>query len=294
MKRTGLSALLLAAAAVTTVGCASQGHVDRLHLANRTADEQIIDLQANLEACQQEIEALRRTAGLPTPELVAQMEALAAERDAAKDALAEAEQRIIALTNSTATLPDNIMLPQDLDQALKQLAAQHPGIMAYDAARGMIKFRSDLTFSPGSDQVKSGAVGTLSQLAQVVRSPAAAGYEVRIVGHTDNVPISRVKAQHPTNWHLSVHRAIGVKDVLLKAGVAPVRMSVAGYGQFRPVVANGPKGAEGNRRVEIFLVRDEANTVAGAPAVAPIGRTPAGAGNAAAAVAQQENSARFK
>ena len=31
-------------------------------------------------------------------------------------------------------------------------------------------------------------------------------------------------------------------------------MSVAGYGEFRPVEPNGPRGSEANRRVEIFLV----------------------------------------
>ena len=291
MTRTGLTALLLAAAAVTTVGCASQGHVDRLTTANRTADEQIIDLRAKLEECNARYAALQQTVGLPTAEQVALNEALRAERDAARTALADAEAKIRELSTASIDIPD-ALLPRELDNALQQLAAQHPGIMSYDAARGMIKFRSDLTFSPGSDQVKSGAVGTLSQLAQVVRSPAAAGYEVRIVGHTDNVPISRVKAQHPTNWHLSVHRAIGVKDVLLKAGVAPIRMSVAGYGQFRPIAANGPKGSEANRRVEIFLVRNEANAVAGAPAAGPLGQAPAGPANAVAA--KQENPARFK
>jgi len=45
-----------------------------------------------------------------------------------------------------------------------------------------------------------------------------------------------------------------VKDVLQNAGVSPTRMSVAGYGEYRPIVPNGPGGAEANRRVEIFLV----------------------------------------
>jgi len=36
-------------------------------------------------------------------------------------------------------------------------------------------------------------------------------------------------------------------------GVAANRMQVAGYGEYRPVVANGANGAAANRRVEIFL-----------------------------------------
>ena len=38
----------------------------------------------------------------------------------------------------------------------------------YDAARGMVRFSSDLTFGSGSDQVKSEAVNAISQLAGVL------------------------------------------------------------------------------------------------------------------------------
>ena len=139
---------------------------------------------------------------------------------------------------------------------IEELAALNPELMTYDEARGMVRLRSDLTFGSGSDAVKSGAKDSLGKLANVLKSPAAQPYEVRIVGHTDNVRISRAatKAKHPTNWHLSVHRAISVKDVLGAAGVPSTRMSIAGYGEFQPIVPNTKKGAEGNRRVEIFLV----------------------------------------
>jgi hypothetical protein len=55
--------------------------------------------------------------------------------------------------------------------------------------------------------------------------------------------------------HLSAHRAIGVRDVLVKDGVGADRFMIAGYGEFRPVTANGNNGAAANRRVEIYLTR---------------------------------------
>ena len=54
--------------------------------------------------------------------------------------------------------------------------------------------------------------------------------------------------------HLSVHRAISVRKALAGAGVEPARIQVAGYGEFRPIVPNGPKGAAENRRVDLILV----------------------------------------
>ena len=42
----------------------------------------------------------------------------------------------------------------------------------------------------------------------------------------------------------------------LSKGVPADKMFVAGWGEFRPAVSNGPKGeAAGNRRVEIYLTR---------------------------------------
>jgi chemotaxis protein MotB len=121
----------------------------------------------------------------------------------------------------------------------------------------MIRFKSDMTFALGSTDVKPQAREALGRLAQVLNQGAATKYEARIVGHTDNVRISRpgTKQQHPTNWHLSVHRAIAVKDVLEDGGVASPRLQVAGYGEYHPIVPNPARGgAERNRRVEIYLV----------------------------------------
>jgi chemotaxis protein MotB len=130
--------------------------------------------------------------------------------------------------------------------------------MTYESQQGMVKFRSDLTFDLGSAEVKDEARASLKKLAGIIDSPMAGEYTACIVGHTDNVPISKpsTKAQHPTNWHLSVHRAIAVMEELQKAGVPSARMGVAGYGEYRPVAGNQARsGNAANRRVEIYIVK---------------------------------------
>lgn len=275
-----VSWLLLVVCILSLTGCKTP-EAERLRAMNRKSQEQIARLEQQLREKDEQIEAMRNAPGKQDPALLEKLNQALADRDRMKVALEDAERRIRDLGKLQAPA-----LPAELDQALVELAASNPELMEYDSKRGMIKFRSDFTFAPGSVEVKAAAAAGLAKLAQIVNMPVAGRYEVRIVGHTDNVPIQRVKAQHPTNWHLSVHRAIAVKDVLEKSGVSPARFNVAGYGEYWPVVPNGAKGAEANRRVEIFLVPGSGSASAGsaptplpasapAPKAAPAAENPA-------------------
>lgn len=233
-------------------GCVSQSRVDELESLYRRSQEQVENLKAQLEEAEARIAALQAASGTPTPELLAQLQQALAERDQARKALADAENALRNLGRMGVPI-----LEPELDAALQQLAASNPDLMTYIPEQGMVRFNADLTFPLGSTEVNSNARQALQRLASILESAVAQKYEVRIVGHTDTVPISRAdtRAKHPTNWHLSVHRAIAVKDVLASAGVPNVRMIVAGAGEYRPVVPNvGRGGAQANRRVEIYLV----------------------------------------
>jgi chemotaxis protein MotB len=147
-------------------------------------------------------------------------------------------------------------LPFELEQALDHLAESYPDVLSFDAAHGVLQFSSDFTFDLGSVELKPEAAATITTLADILNTLDAAPFELRLIGHTDNVPVEKpsTRRRHPTNVHLSVHRAISVRDVLVQAGVQPTRIQVAGYGEFRPIVPNGRKGAADNRRVELTLV----------------------------------------
>ncbi len=148
-------------------------------------------------------------------------------------------------------------LPEALDNALKRFADEHPSGVIYDSVRGTVRWKADLLFALGSDVVRESSMEALRGFSEIIKSPAAADFEVIVVGHTDNRPISRpkTKAKHPTNWHLSAHRAISVAHMLRKNGYSQERIGVMGYGEYRPVADNATeKGASQNRRVEIYLV----------------------------------------
>jgi chemotaxis protein MotB len=152
------------------------------------------------------------------------------------------------------------MLPPALDAALKEFAAQFPDMVTYDSKRGAVKWSSDTLFALASVVVRDSAKESLRQFADIISSPAATGFEAMIVGHTDNIPIKRSETMkmHPTNWHLSVHRAISVSNVLQGHGLDPTRVGILGFGEYRPVESNNTEsGRAKNRRVEVFIVRKE-------------------------------------
>lgn len=149
------------------------------------------------------------------------------------------------------------VLPAQLDSALKKFAQDNPDTVVYDERTGSVKWTADILFALGSDVVKDTAKASLTQFADIVRSTAAEGFDVLVVGHTDSTPISMpaTKAAHPTNWHLSAHRSISVARLMLTAGVPNNRVGVAGYSEYRPVADNSSTdGKSRNRRVEIYLV----------------------------------------
>jgi chemotaxis protein MotB len=78
-----------------------------------------------------------------------------------------------------------------------------------------------------------------------------------VEGHTDNVPIGPDLVHiFPTNWELSVARAVAVVRFLQeKGGIQPKRLSARGYSYYRPVAPNeSEEGRRQNRRIEIILI----------------------------------------
>jgi chemotaxis protein MotB len=121
-----------------------------------------------------------------------------------------------------------------------------------------VKFKSDLLFEKGSAIVASEATTAVKSLCSIMNSVQGLQFDIIVAGHTDDMPIRRAetKAKHPDNWHLSAHRAISVLNIMTANNVDPKRVSVRGFGQYRPIEDNAPdnKGNPQNRRVEIYIV----------------------------------------
>jgi chemotaxis protein MotB len=149
-------------------------------------------------------------------------------------------------------------LPVELSTQLEDFAKQRPDLVTYDANRGIVKFKSDLLFELGSDRVTASAAEAVKALCTILNSNEGKEFDIIVAGHTDDVRIAKAetRAQHPTNWHLSVHRALAVLQIMEDDNIAPTRLSARGFGEYRPLVENlpGKKGNPQNRRVEIYIV----------------------------------------
>lgn len=143
-------------------------------------------------------------------------------------------------------------LPGSLDARLSDFAGKHTERVIYDRGRGAISFANDRLFDPGSDVVKRDAIDAIAELATIAKRDDAQALDVIVVGHTDDSAINSeaTLAKHPSNWHLSVHRAIAVKNVLVGGGIDERRVGVMGYGPTRPAGSDRAT----NRRVEIYFV----------------------------------------
>jgi len=111
----------------------------------------------------------------------------------------------------------------------------------------------DVLFDSGKAKIRSEADDILNKISSVLNENVP-GLNIGIEGYTDNQPI-RFSGWR-SNWELSTARALSVLHYLVEEeGVSPERISVIGYGEYRPVASNDTKeGRQANRRVEIVIL----------------------------------------
>jgi chemotaxis protein MotB len=267
----GLS--VLSAAALT--GCVSTEKYNAQRLRADQLAEQLAAAQSTVSArtaesdlFKQQMERIRNSGDNQAALLVNQAATIADLQTQLNDLNARYKQ---ALDNVGKAGPT--ALPVPLTNELTTFAAQNPDMVDFDPNRGIVKFKSDVTFDPGSAVVKETARPAIDRLAGILNGPVASQYDLMVVGHTDRHPVGNpntIKAGHLDNWYLSAHRAIGVSKVLQKQGVRPSRIEIAGYADQRPVDPGQTKDADArNRRVEVLILPSTGH--GGTPAAQPTG-----------------------
>jgi chemotaxis protein MotB len=147
----------------------------------------------------------------------------------------------------------------ELQQALQELVDANLVAVRRHEFWLEVEVKTDILFASGVATLSDKASPALDALANtLVKYPNP----VRVEGHTDN---QRINTRfYPSNWELSAARAASVVHRFAKAGIAPARLSVIGFGEFRPAQDNATvAGRDANRRVVIVILAGE-----GAPAPA--------------------------
>jgi chemotaxis protein MotB len=128
----------------------------------------------------------------------------------------------------------------------------NPNISITKEERGVvISLKDNILFSPGEARLSTTAKKTLDQLALSLKPLTQ---PIRVEGHSDNTPIRT--AVYPSNWELSTARATEiVKYLVNRHKMSALRLSAAGYGEFKPVADNSTiEGKQKNRRVDIVIL----------------------------------------
>ena len=140
---------------------------------------------------------------------------------------------------------------RELEQKLSNQIAQHTVSIQMGRDGLVISLREAGFFDSGSAAPRPETQATLRQVAGTLgRSP----YDLRIEGHTDNIPIHN--DEFDSNWELSSARATRIARLVLELkAIAPERLSAAGYAEFHPVASNDSAGGRAeNRRVDLVVL----------------------------------------
>lgn len=156
-------------------------------------------------------------------------------------------------------------MQRELTQKLSNQVATHTVSIHMGRDGLVISLREAGFFASGSATPKPETLSTLRQIAATLsRTP----YDLRVEGHTDNVPIHTT--EFDSNWELSTARATRIARLLLDLKAIPAdRISAAGYGEFHPVTSNdSAEGRAENRRVDLVILPRARVDLADVPAPA--------------------------
>jgi len=142
----------------------------------------------------------------------------------------------------------------DLTALAERLNCQNDVSVAYTTQGLVMRLSDHALFDAGVADISPPAIPLLQKIGAIIAKTA---YEVRVEGHTDDIPIKTNR--YPSNWELSTARAVNVLKYIIDAFQIPSeRLSAAGFSEYQPIVANDSSmNRAKNRRVEIVFLNPE-------------------------------------
>ena len=221
------------------------GEIDRCGKMLKGRGKKLFDLQDELSKKQAEFEKkqaeFEKKSSLLNEALAKKEKELKDKQDLLKTSIARAE-RLEKQVKKLRKIFD------ELNEKLKALVSA--GKLKIQMVKGQLELQlpEKILFASGSSTVKSAGKKAITSVASILQTM---NHRWQVVGHTDSVGNARM------NWRLSARRATSVLFVMIKAGMPPAQMSLAGHGQYQPKAPNDTAENKSlNRRTEIVLVPD--------------------------------------
>ena len=278
MQKTKFMGILTAA--MLLAGCVSTGKYKALQKQNEDLEAQVGSLSKSAHSLESDLGSAKED----NQQLSASKSTLEKEKSELEQVKASLEAKTLQLTAKTAELEQ---AKADLTKRSDELAAQKAGLEADKAALlkasqdkeaqyqslvgdlkkevndGQLKitqYQNMLTvdvadkilFDSGKADLKADGKAVLKKVGAALTK---SDKYIRVVGHTDNVPLS-ANAAYASNWELSAARAtVVVRFLQDQAKLDPKRLVAGGRGEYAPVAPNdSPANRQKNRRIEITLL----------------------------------------
>ena len=161
------------------------------------------------------------------------------------------------LPGSADMVDSNDQLAQifaELEELSGRLKKENDITLAYSSKGLVMRLTDRALLEVGVAAISPQAFPLLGKVGEII---ARTDFEVRIEGHSDDLPIKT--AQFPSNWELSTARAVNVLRYFIETGtISSQRLSAVGFGEFQPVVPNDSiEHRAQNRRVEIIFLNSD-------------------------------------
>ncbi len=143
---------------------------------------------------------------------------------------------------------------QRIRSALKDEIVNGSVAVDTEGVKIIIRILEKASFDSGSAEVRPSFTPVLQKIGAMIDDNSG---EIKVSGHTDDVPIAASNTEFRSNWDLSSSRAVSVTHELLKTATAePGRFTVTGHADTRPRADNlTPENRARNRRVDISIIR---------------------------------------
>ena len=237
----------------------------RLNSELGTVRGQITDLEQKFASgsasSQEEIAKLQKQA--------AELEANAARIAKEREQLREEQARLAATLDQERTAKEEeikrlTQTQEELSKSLQDEISKGNITIQQVRDRLTINMVDRVLFDSGQAQVKPAGVKVLKQVSDILKT--VTDKQIRIEGHTDNVPISsKLQGRFKTNWELSTARATTVVRYMIDQGsVDRQHLSAVGYADTQPLASNdSEEGRSSNRRIEIVLYPKDLKEITG-------------------------------
>jgi len=240
-------------------------HISELENTIKMKDQRLSELKENIHTLERNLEEERKAKDATLTDLQERLQGSQSHIRYLEEEVAKGHNEIQELQSQFINLKGQKVLSETKKGQLKstyealisdlekQIENQEITIRAFKDQIS-VTFVDRILFEFGKAIITSEGEKILQKVGEILRN--VQGKQIRIVGHTDNIPIMpQYRYKFPSNWELSAARSSAVIRYFQKnVHLDPRNLEAVGRSFYEPIVSN--KTSEGraqNRRVEIII-----------------------------------------